>query len=178
MKDRIEPVPHPAPRLRLAAIAVAVLAGLALSVPATASAHQKKWDVFFGGNGARSDGGTSEIRGIIFVEVALHPKEACVPHRRIRLYEVRAGADRLLGSRRTTRAGAYRFTFPGEYWGRRFALKLLPKVIRRDGRHLHVCEAQTVPLHYPTPAPPVPPPEPEPPPAPVPPPEPEPPPEL
>jgi hypothetical protein len=126
-------------------IAVAILV-LALTIPAVATGHQKGYDVFFGTVRSSDEGGTVQMSGSIFVEVEPHPKEACVPRRRIQLYEVLPGADRLLRSGRTDRFGRYQFTIPSGGADRTVALKLVRKVIRKDRRHLHYCEAQTATL--------------------------------
>jgi hypothetical protein len=143
MENRIGRVPKRSFGVRGVMIAVAILAVLALTIPTMTSAHRKGWDVFFSTVQSWSEGGTSHIRGSIFVEVTFHPKEACIPHRPIRLYEVVPGADRLLGSGKTDRNGAFQFSFPGGEEDRNLALKLLRKVIKKDGRHLHFCEEQT-----------------------------------
>ncbi len=125
------------------ATAIAVIAALGMTIAAPIPAHEKGYDVFFGTIRSGEDGGATHISGTIFVEVEPHPKEACVPRRPIRLFEVAPGPDRLLRSGRTDRFGRYAFSFPGGSEGREYALKLLRKVIRKDGRHLHFCEAQT-----------------------------------
>lgn len=128
---------------------VAVLAVLALAIPAMSPAHKKGYEVFFSTIRSSDDGGTGHISGSIFIEVEPHPKEACIPHRGIRLYEVLPGADRLLGSTRTDKFGRYQFTFPsGGPADRRLALRLERKVIRKDARHLHFCAPQTATFDF------------------------------
>jgi hypothetical protein len=134
-----------------AAVAVVVLVASTLAIAAMAPAHRKGWEVNFSSIQARTDQqGRGHIRGFIFVSVEPHPKEACLPHRPVRLFEVLPGPDKLLDSGRTNRNWQYHFSFPGGHAGRNYALKLLRKVVRKDGRHLHFCVAQTATFDFPS----------------------------
>src|SRR6476660_8983618 len=120
--------------MRIPARLVAVLLAIWLVVPVVASAHEKGWEVLFSTIKASDEGGTETFRGSIFTETSFHPKEACIPDRPVRLYEVVPGADRLLASGKTDKFGAWSFSVPASEPERKLAVKLLRKVVRKDAR--------------------------------------------
>lgn len=107
-------------------VAAVAVATLVLGTVSVAGAH------------TRTFGSSVSIRGKFFGKVS-SGRAACERRRRVTLFKVRRGPDRVVGRDTTNSAGRWRISRPNARG--RFYARVSPKTLFRNYRHNHRCAA-------------------------------------